>query len=414
MGVLFKILYESVNQAWGQLAGNKLRTFLSLLGITIGIWCIIAIFSAVSSLEYNIRSSFDELGDDVIYVNKFEWGQNPKDNWFKIMRRPEPDFDDFKAIAENVRVYDNAAYSTVIGVKPVEYRSNNVEGAAIMGVTYDYDKIFEIEFEKGRYFSPSEHHYGANVAVLGHQVAETLFGDNIDPIGKRVKVMGRKYQVIGVMKKEGQDLINPTNFDEVVILSYNSAKYLANVKRRGSIMVRAAENISTEQLKDEVTIAIRRERLLKPKEEDNFALNQISILTNFFDVVFGSLKGAALFIGGFSLIVGVFSVANIMFVSVKERTNLIGIKKALGAKQYMILLEFIIESIILCALGGLIGLALVYLCAWGATAALDFEIFLSADNAIFGTSISVICGILAGFIPALQASWMDPVEAMRK
>jgi putative ABC transport system permease protein len=413
MRIFFKIFGEGIVQAVQQLVGNKLRTFLSLLGITIGILCVISVLSAVSSLEYNIRSSFEQLGDDVIYVNRFSWGENPQENWFKIKRRPEPDFDDYEAIVRNVRSYEKVAFSSFIGRKSMEYKSDNVSNVILSGVTYDYQDIFQMTFDQGRYFSLSEYNNGTNAVVLGYEVAAGLFGEGGNAIGKRVKIAGRKMLVIGVLEKEGTDLINPVNFDQVAFISYYAARSLKTLDE-GDIQVKAALGVTNAQLRDELTAALRNERRLKPKEENDFALNELSILSGFFDAIFGTLNIAGWIIGGFSLIVGGFSVANIMFVSVRERTGLIGIKKALGAKNYFILLEFLVESVILCILGGIVGLILVYALAKVATAVSGFEFFLSQSSIIIGVSVSVFIGIVSGLIPAVQASRMDPVEAMRK
>lgn len=414
MAIFFKIFWEGIIQAVQQLITNRLRTFLSLLGITIGILCVISVLSAVSSLEYNIRGSFEELGDDVVYVNRFNWGENPRENWFKIMRRPEPSYDDYEAIIRNVSSYDKVAYSSFMGRKSIEYRSDNVTNVIVTGITYDYEEIFKLTFEKGRYFSQNEYYGGSNVIVLGYEVAKGIFGENGNAIGKRVKVFGRKMVVIGVLEKEGQDLINPVNFDNIAFMPFYTARTIMDLSEEGDIMVKADKNVSTTQLKDQLTSTLRNERRLKPREEDNFALNELSVLSGFFDTFFGTLNIAGWIIGGFSLIVGGFSVANIMFVSVRERTNLIGIKKALGAKNHFILLEFLVESMILCVLGGFIGLGLVYLLTKAATAATDFEFFLSQSSMIIGISVSIFIGIVAGLIPAIQAAKMDPVEAMRK
>ena len=412
--MLFKILFESVVQSFNEIWGNKLRSFLTLLGIIIGIWCVITVLASVESLEANIRGSFEKLGDDVVYVQKFPWGDGNNIDWAKIMKRPDPDFQDFEAIKERVKIADKVAYSTFIGQIPAQYRSNNVESAFVIGVSFDYGDVFNMDFEQGRYFSPTEHFYGGNQAVLGAKVAEGLFGDNINPINKYIKVKGRKYQVIGALKKEGNDLVNPMDFDDAVILSINNTRGFASVDFGAMIAVKAKENISLDQMSDELTMVMRSNRRLKPEQEDDFSLNQLSIISNVFDSVFGVLNIAGWIIGGFSILIGMFSVANIMFVSVKERTRQIGIKKALGAKSYMILIEFLIESIILCLLGGIIGLGLVYLTTNGASSALEFEFFLSQKNVIIGTSVALFTGIIAGIIPAIWAANMVPVEAIRK
>jgi len=411
--MVFKIFIESIVQAFNQIWSNKLRSFLTLLGIIIGIWCVITVLAAVDSLEANIRSSFNKLGDDVIYVQKFPWGDGDNIDWAKILKRPDPDFQDYTAIRKKVNSADKIAYSSFIGRVPTQYQSNSAEETSVVGASFDYGDIFNMELESGRYFTPTEHFYGGNQVVLGNLVAQSLFNDNIDPIGKSVKIKGRKYKVIGVIKKEGNDLINPINFDEVAILSINNTRRFSSVNWGAMIVVKAKEGIALDQLQDELTVAVRSSHKLKPKQEDDFSLNQLSIISDVFDSVFDVLNVAGWIIGGFSMIVGMFSVANIMFVSVRERTRQIGIKKALGAKKYMILMEFLIESIVLCLIGGGIGLIFVYLTASGATSATDFQFFLSQDNIITGATVAMVTGVIAGVIPAIQAANMVPVEAIR-
>lgn len=416
MVTLIKVILESFRQAWQSLVGNKLRSFLSLLGISIGIFCIIGVLSAVDSLEDNVRSSFDKLGNDVIYVDRFTWAEDPGNNYWKWMKRPRPSYKDFKAIQTKVKGADMASFFTVVGGKTAKYRSSSVEGGFLVGLTEDSGALLGLEYDKGRYFSKNEMLTGAPKLIIGGVIAEELFG-TIEPIGKKVKIGGRNLEVIGVLKKSGESLIDPMNFDEGLMINYRMAKKYANLKEgnkmHSQISVKAKEGVDVEALKDEITGVIRARRKLKPKEESDFALNELSLLSNLLDGVFGVLNSAGWMIGGFALIVGMFSVANIMFVSVKERTNLIGVKKALGAKRYVILIEFLIESVILCIIGGLFGLAFIWLLLTGITKAIDFPLYLDMGNAIFGLSVSILTGVLAGIIPAFQAANMDPVEAIR-
>lgn len=417
MITILKIFFESISQAFQQLWGNKLRTFLSLLGITIGIWCVIMVLSAVDSMEANIRNSFEKLGDDVIYVSQFSWAEDPSANYWKWMRRPKPSYNDFKALDKKVGSAEMVAFSSFIGGKNIEYRSSNIEGAFVIAVTEDYTRLFNLEFDKGRFYTETEYRLGVPQIVLGYKVAEELFG-GLDPIGKRVKILGNKCQVIGVLKESGKDLINPLNFDDAVVISYEFARKVTDIKnnsRRGaSINVKAKEDVSLEELKDDVIGVLRASRKIKPKSENNFALNTLSIISNALDSVFGILRLVGFVIGFLSMIVGMFSVANIMFVSVKERTNLIGIKKALGARRRIILLEFLTESIILCLVGGAIGLFFVWLFSYVITIFAGFEIFLSFQNLLIGIITSTATGVVAGIIPAFIAALMDPVEAIRQ
>lgn len=418
--LLPRIFYESVRQALQQLTGNKLRTLLSLSGITIGIFCVIMVLSAVDSLEANIQQSFQQLGDDVVYVSKIPWGESPEEgNFWKYQRRPEADYNDYEAIRERMQTAEKVTFTLFLGSATVETKRSNASGAFFIGVTEDYRDVFGLEFYKGRFFTPSEFYKGANKIVIGYDVAQTLFLPGEPVLGQYIKVKGQRLQVIGVLKKEGKDLINPLDFDDAVLIPYLTAQQYVNLRKAGlnrgrtSISVKAKEGVRLETLKAELTGVLRSQRRLRPTEEDNFALNTLSILSQLFENVFGLIRLAGYLIGFFAIVVGGFSVANIMFVSVKERTRLIGIKKALGAKNYVILMEFLVESIILCLIGGIIGLLFVVLGAQLATNIAEYNIFLSPGNAARGLGIATLSGVVAGIIPAYRASKMVPVEAIR-
>lgn len=416
MKIFFKILIESARQALQSLVGNKLRTFLSLLGITIGIFCIIAVKSAVDSLQNSIESGFNELGSDVLYVDKMPWGEDPNQNYWKYAKRPDASYKDFEIISEKSKLTDLTAFTIFTGGKTLKYKSSAVSNAFIMGSTYDYKELQNLEIERGRYLTQQEYNTGANKIVLGYQVAKSLF-NAIDPVGKDVKLFGQKFQVIGVLKSEGDNAFNFLNFDEVIWISFNNIKRFINTNensRVGKMLnIKAKPDVDVQDLKGEITSILRASRRLKPTEDENFALNELSALSGILDSVFGVMNIVGILIGMFALIVGMFSVANIMFVSVKERTNIIGIKKALGAKRFIILLEFLIESIILCLIGGIIGILFVVGVLSVISSLIPFEMFLSTSNLVAGVTISIIVGIISGIIPAIQASKLDPVVAMR-
>ena len=416
MVVLIKVIYESVLQALQSLTANKLRTFLSLLGITIGIFCIIAVKSAVDSLQDNIISGFNELGSDVIYVDKFPWDEDPGENWWKYNRRPDPSFKDYQKIKARSKMARTASFVVFTGGRTIKYESSSVSNAFIMGSTPEYQDIQNLDIVKGRYFTQQEQTGGGNKLILGHVVAQELFGEK-EPIGKYVKLFGQKFLVIGKLKEEGDNAFNFINFDEVIWIPFNTIKKFVSVKDKSSVgrmlSVKALPNTDMEDFKGEVTGILRAERRLKPTEENNFALNELSVLTSVLDNLFGVLNVVGLVIGIFALVVGMFSVANIMFVSVKERTNIIGIKKALGAKRAIILLEFLIEAIILCVIGGLIGLIFVGGVLLLVSNLSNFPMTLSMSNIATGVFWSIAVGVIAGLIPALQASKMDPVVAIR-
>ena len=410
------VLTESFTQAFQQLMANKLRSFLSLLGIMIGIFCIIAVKSAVDSLEDNVRQSFNKLGNDVIYINKQPWNEDPGENYWKYARRPNPSYKDYKILVENLNTAKAVAYSFIVGFKTVKYGNNNVERTLAIAVTDTYDGFHNLEFEAGRFFSPTEYATGANRVLLGYRVAQELFRDQ-DAIGKEVKYFGRNMIVVGVLKQSGKDLLKFYNYDDCIMIGFENARSMVNVKPNSNwgsnLQVKAGDGISEQQLKDEVIITLRKARYLKPREGDNFSLNSMTMLGDALNTVFGALGIAGMVIGGFALLVGVFSVANIMFVSVKERTSIIGIKKALGAKPWVIMLEFLIESIVLCLVGGLMGLIVVWLALKGLSAVSDFEMYISIKNMFVTFLVAAVSGVIAGFIPARQAAAMDPVEAIR-
>lgn len=421
MGHILRILFEGAAQAWQQLMANKLRSFLSLLGVTIGIFCIIGVKSAVNSLEDNIRGSLAKLGNDVVYLDKFSWSEDPGANYWKWMRRPRFTYTEYEAMQERL---DNAAeigFWQYIGTKTIKWQSSSVENADFLSVTEDCAGIFRLEFEgDGRYFSTAEYLNGSETCVIGFTIAEGLFPEGIDPIDKEISIAGRKLRIIGVIKKSGNDILRVMNFDNTILVSHTLARRGFNVRDNNpwvgstTIGVRARPGADIENLKDEITGVLRGERRLRPREENNFALNTLTVLSSLFDSVFGTMNIAGMFIGGFALVVGIFSVANIMFVSVRERTNIIGIKMALGAKRWFILLEILFEAVVLCVVGGLMGLILIWLVTTGISAAMDFDIHLSLANTLVGILVSIGVGVLSGLIPAFLASGLDPVEAIRK
>ncbi len=390
---------------------------LSLLGILIGIFSIIAVMSAVDSLEDNIKNGFKELGNDVLYVEKMPWTEDGDRNYWKYRKRPNPDYDDYQTLAERSKLADIVSYCMFTGGKSISYRKNTIKQAFVMGSTYDYIKMGSATIEEGRYFTPLEYERGKNSIILGAVVAENLFG-RIDPIGEQVKFLGQKFTVIGVLEKEGDNMFNFLNFDEVMWITHPTLKKYfntTNTKNFGELLgIKAKSGGDLAELCGEVTGILRAGRRLRPMEEDNFAVNELSMLEEMIGPVFSILGAVGFIIGFFALIVGMFSVANIMFVSVKERTNIIGIKKALGATKSVILSEFLIESIILCTIGGIGGILLVAIVLKVLSSISPLVFGLSAFNVIFGVICSIIVGIIAGFIPAFQAANLDPVEAIRQ
>ena len=394
---------------------NRLRAMLSLLGITIGIFAIIAVFTIVDSLESNIRESVNSLGSDVIYIEKWPWAPEEGEEyaWWKYMNRPLASLDEFEFIKDKSRYARNVCFLSAVG-RRIEYKNNSVEGATVFGVSDGFKDIRSFEVQEGRYFSPMESKSGRNVVVIGSKIAQDLF-EGSNPVGKYIDLMGRKVQVIGVLKKEGKGTFDAFILDEVVILPLEYYGGFIDIRREMAnpqIWVQSKRRVGVEELSFEITQLLRSYRRLQPSEEDNFALNQTSIINNQLDQLFAVLKIAGLFIGIFSIIVGGFGIANIMFVSVKERTNIIGIQKALGAKRYFILLQFLFESVMLSVAGGIIGLFIVFIGAAIISMSGDFAVTLTMDNIVLGIGISSLIGLISGIFPAWQGARMDPVVAI--
>ncbi len=401
-----------------ELWSNKLRSFLSLLGITIGIFCIISVWAVTDSLERNIKVSFEKIGENVVYITKESWDLSQiQSKWFDYIRRPEVNFKEFKTIQDKSQLAKAVVTRSFLPDQNVIYKSNRIESVTTVAGSHDMQQIFDLSVADGRYFTSEESYIGKNIAILGATIAEQLFPAGTYPIGKEIKISGRKVKIIGVFEKEGESLLGD-GMDKVILIPYNYIrKYIDVNSRRYNpiIAVKAKTDIPLSMLEDEILGIMRAKRKLKPTEEANFELNRMTIFTSYIDIFFSGLNIAASVIGGFAILVGGFGIANIMFVTVKERTKLIGIKKSLGAKQFYILFEFLIESVMLTALGGFFGLISVYLVLQLANAFdTGFEMMLSTPIIAWGLGISIAIGVIAGFIPAFIASRLDPVEAMRQ
>ncbi len=410
--IFLHLLKESLFFAFNSLVVNRLRTFLSLLGITIGIFAIISVFTVIDSLEVSIRNSIAKLGDNVVYVQKWPWARQHNYPWWKYLNRPVPNLKEKKEIMRRSHLAQAASFMISTN-KNIQYKDNSAEGVTIFSATHDYEDIRSFEIEKGRYFSLFESNTGKNRAIIGAVIAEKLFQDE-NPIGKTLKILGHKVKIIGVFKKEGSDAFGISN-DEQVLLPINYAKTIFDIKSdrmNPMIMVKAHTGISSNELVEELTGIMRSIRRLKPTEEDNFALNQSSLISQNFDSLFVILDITGIIIGGFSILVGGFGIANIMFVSVKEQTKLIGIQKALGAKNTFILLQFLNESVILTLLGGVLGLLIIFVGTKIVSAAFDVDFVLTIGNILTGVLISVSIGIISGIIPAYKAAKLNPVEAI--
>jgi putative ABC transport system permease protein len=412
---LIEITVSSFKIALQELWKNKLRTFLSLFGVTIGIFCIIGVLATVNSLETNIQNEIKSLGTNTIYIDKWDYaaGDGPDYPWWKFVKRPSPRYDEIEEIKKRTTTASNAAF--VINTSSnVDVGDNVLNNVLLYGTSEEFSIIQPVEIALGRYMTDAEFNLGNNVAVVGNEIAEKLFGIPERAVGKQVSVKGKRVNIIGVIKKQGSQLIGGWQFDKAVVMPYKYARTFMNEKRADPvIMVKGKENMSSKVVKDELKIVMRSLHKLSPTEDDDFALNDVNDFSEALSQAFVSVNIGGWAIGALAFIVGIFGVANIMFVTVKERTPQIGLKKAIGAKRSVILIEFLLESAFLCIIGGLIGLSLVFALTLIVSNALDFPITLSPGIMALAVLICVVAGILAGIIPAVQAAKMDPVAAIR-
>ena len=415
------VFIQNCRMALAELRTNKLRTFLSLLGVTIGVFCIISVLTVFDSLQANIETSMQSLGSNVLYIGKFPWipeesGEYPM---WKYKARPVCTLHEMQLIRRNVNSASYAAICYSDESANLRFLSNETKGVDIFAVSYDFNKLQSIDISDGRYFSIADMEgTQCNGIVIGASVSDELFGRTISPLGKTIDLFGRPFEVIGVMKKQGKTMTG-FNFDGGAIIAYSYLASFRNIENNSNsfadpkLMVKSAKGYALDELKYEIKSVLRAERRLRPGEPDNFSFNQLDAIQKSIKDIFSNFTLFGWIIGFFSLIVGSFGIANIMFVSVKERTRYIGVKKAIGARRFTILSEFLIESVMLCLLGGLIGILLVMLLSSLLSGPMGFPVQLSLNNFLLGMGISVVVGILAGFIPARRAADMDPVVAIR-
>jgi putative ABC transport system permease protein len=411
--MFFRLLKEGFLFAINSVIVNKLRTFLSLLGITIGIFCIISVFTVLDWMQKSIHDSISSLGDNVLYVQKFPWTFDRNWAWWDIIKWPVVSKYDYQSVL-NKSTKSNSACLSIEQPEQIKYNKNLASDIRIDAVTHDYQNIRSFDIENGRYFSPEESASGKNVAIIGAVIAERLF-ERTDPVGKQIKIAGKKTNVIGVFKKEGKGGITDNGLDEMTLVPLNFGKTFINMKNYfldATLMIKAKPGVDIQELSDETTMILRAARRLQPKEINNFSVNKPSMLTQGFDAVFVGINIGGWVIGGFSILVGGFGIANIMFVSVRERTNIIGIQKALGAKKFFILQQFLVESMLLSILGGLLGVLMIFIGTLVINYLWDLNMYLTIGNIFMAIFISGIIGVIAGYAPANAAAKMNPVEAI--
>lgn len=413
MLVYLRLLKESFRFALNALRNNKLRTLLSLLGVTIGIFSIIAVLAAVDSLDRKIKKDLSSLDKNTIYLMRFSFGPSEIPQW-KREQFPNVKYDEYEYLKSSLNDLNQMAFQFFVNRESIKYQSATVSDINVVPVSHEFIEIEGLEFDEGRFYNESESNSGSAVIVLGNEIASGLF-EGANPIGKNVRLYGQRFTVIGVLKKQGAGIFGDSN-DTSIFIPVNFLRRMYgdnNDALTPVILIKPEKGVDMDAFKAELTQKLRNYRGMKTDEINNFFINVLSGFTDLIDGIVGQMNVVGWIISGFSLLVGGFGIANIMFVSVKERTNLIGIQKSLGAKNRFILFQFLFEAVILSVIGGVVGLFLVWIISLILTKALDFEFVLSAGNVFLGTGLAAIIGLISGILPAITASKLDPVEAIR-
>jgi putative ABC transport system permease protein len=409
-----EIVWTSFKMALQEFRSNKLRTFLSLLGITFGIFCIISVLSTISSMQLAINNDLKSFGTKTIYIDKWQYGGGPDFPWWKYVKRPTPKFEEARLLKMKVPEAPHIDFE-MDNNGNVDYGDNSLTGVQYYGNTEDFDKIEQVTIGAGRYFQQADFDRGTPYIVMGYRIAQRLFGVPYRAVGKSVKLKdGKLAIVIGVVGKQGQSLINAWDFDNSILLTYNFMRqFFREEYSNPKILAQGDSTITSTALTEEIRGAMRSIRKLSPTQEDNFAVNNIDNLSKFLEPIFAGMNIGGWAIAALSLIVGMFGVANIMFVTVRERTSQIGLKKAIGAKRGSILMEFLLESAFLCIIGGLIGMAAVFVLTIIFSSIFNFHVFIPLNIIGLAVFMCLFTGVLAGIIPAFVAARMDPVVAIR-
>lgn len=405
------ILLNSLRLTLQELRVNKLRTILSLTGVAFGIFCIIGVLATVNSLERNIQNEVNKLGSNTIYIDKWEYNGRTDKPFWKIRARPVMKYEEMDLVRQRSQLLEDISI-LIRSNGNISYKDDVIQNASIYGIVEGQATIQPFFFQHGRYISSSEFNSGAAVGLIGYDNAEKLFGSAERALGKDFDIKGKKVSIVGVIKKEGKNIF--WDYDNCIMLPYKFCKQLIDEKNANPVLiVKGKDKVAPAALMNELEGIMRQIRRLSPTTENNFALNSVEAFTKAITGLFVTVDIVGGLIGVISLIVGMFGIANIMFVTVKERTSMIGLKKAIGAKSASILFEFLLEATILCLMGGAIGLTLVYILTLILSGPLNFPVFISVPLLIGTVIICLVVGILAGIFPASRAAKMDPVVAIR-
>jgi putative ABC transport system permease protein len=412
-----RLLYE-LSESWkiavAQMRANKMRSTLTALGVIIGIVAVTLMGTAVSGIQIGFDKSMAVLGEDVLYVGQWPWKQ--VDDWWNYRDRKKIKTEYAETVNRMIAAAPNSnlvvAVPTSSLLRGVKYADNEVNNVFVLGTTSDFIVTSTFECKEGRFFNEVESRGGANVCVIGYDVADALFPSE-SPLNKSVLINGQMFKVLGVNSRMGT-FLGLFSWDSMVAMPLGAFNKYFSAKSESDIRVKVKDKTKLAEAKDELTGLMRRIRGVPPEKKDDFSINEQQAFKSTLDPVKNSIAIAGLFITGLSLFVGAIGIMNITFVSVKERTKEIGTRKALGARRRTILLQFLIESTALCLLGGFIGLAFAYLICFGIGQAFpNFPIHFSLGLVLASMIVSVMTGLVSGFAPAWSASRLDPVAALR-
>lgn len=411
-----RLLYEmseSCRIAYAQITANKVRSFLTALGVIIGILAVTLMGTAINGIDKGFENSLSMIGYDVLYVQKWPWADNSNSWWIYRNRRPIK-----TEYADQInRIIDDTPNSQLVTAVPqglwsasVKRGERQISSAFLMGTTDEYPLISTVDLQHGRFFNGIESKAARNVCVIGYDVADGLF-PNENPIGKTIQVRNFQCVVVGVIAKQGR-FLGLFSFDSQVIVPLGMfKKYIGNTQN-DRVVVKVKDKTQIAEAKDELTGIMRRVRGLNPEVKDDFSLNEQQAFKSTLDPIKNGIALAGLFITGLSLFVGAIGIMNITFVSVKERTKEIGTRKALGARRRTILMQFLIEAVAICLAGGVVGLSIAFGLSLVMQAA-DFPAEFSVSLVLSAMTASILTGIISGFAPAYSASKLDPVVALR-
>lgn len=407
---VFLDIHESFKIAMSAIAANKGRGALTTLGIIIGIVAVITTMTAFNGMQSAFRQGAGAIGADVIYVSRMPW--ITMNDFFEFRNRPNLDIAEAYSLED---AFEGRAIvnPTIDTRRDLRYRSEIMEGITIIGTTEKLPIVSNRMPEFGRFLMAFDVKYKKNVAIIGQEVAEALF-DTANPINKEISIGRYKFRVAGVMERQGGNTFGGPNFDQQVFVPISTFTKVFGGRRfmDVDVAVKAPSIAAMDDLEYEVIGEMRKIRKLRPTEKDNFSINKLDSLMGAFNNIVGAVLGIGLLVTSIALFVGGIGVMNIMFVSVTERTREIGIRKAIGAKRYSILLQFLFESAVICMIGGLIGIAI----ATGLTALINATLMpasISPGILIAAVVISIVVGIFAGLVPAFKGSRLDPIDALR-